>query len=38
MVDNVGAVSVEQVRDDGGLSSAMPKRMGKSEEIEDIFK
>lgn len=34
----MGAVAVEQVRDDGGLSSAMSKRMGRSEEIKDIFK
>lgn len=38
MVDGMGAVSVTQVRDDGGLSGVMPEELRRSRQIKEIFK
>lgn len=38
MVDNMGAVSVAKVRDDGGLTRATPKKVGRGGQIKEIFK
>ena len=37
MVDEMRTLSVEQVRDSGGLSRAMPKKVGRSRQIKEVF-
>jgi hypothetical protein len=37
MVDDMRTLSVEQVRDSGGLSRAMPKKVGRSRQIKEVF-